>query len=336
MGKLAKREIETLELISLGYTNQEICDDLVIEMSTVKKYVQHIFKKLRAKDREAAVRHALRQNVIDGLSSHVPNNLYHSLSKFIGRQQELQQLDTLLLAPESRLITLLGMGGIGKTRLALQIAKGYALNHRLFRNGIFRIGLSTASTTTDLIQLIAKTIGLPIPESMIDEKALAHRLCGYLFDKKMLLIFENGERLVQANHLIQQILTTSPCIKIVATSQIKLDVYGEVILQLNGLSVSDQSQVDNLNAISPATELFIQAAQQHVCLPPSEQDYPTVGKICQQIQGHPLAIELAAAQLDALSLEQILSKLSNPLDLLSCTQLGRAARHQSMRAACAY
>ncbi|MEM9777952.1 MAG: LuxR C-terminal-related transcriptional regulator [Chloroflexota bacterium] len=331
MNKLTRRELETLQLIATGLTNQEICEELTIGISTVKKYVQHIFGHLDVGNRETAVRTALRRNLIERNTGQVKNNLHQPVTPCIGRDQELKLLDKLTCSPDSRLITILGMGGIGKSRLALEMARGYGLDRKRFTDGIFQLPLSADTPISKLITSIITIVNSQVP--LIGSEATGTaQLYHALADKKMLFVFENIEQLPAARNIIQQILITSPHVKIVTTSQSKLDVYGEHILPLKGLPCSSKDP----NKPSPAAELFYKATQQHICLHPTPNDAVIVNKICEAVSGHPLAIELAAAQLSALSLAQILSELKNPLNFLEARQLGRAQRHMSMRATCSY
>ncbi len=266
------------------------------------------------------------------------------LTTFIGRQRELSALPALLA--RRRLVTLTGVGGCGKTRLALQLA--YAARDS-FPAGAWFAGLAALDDPALVPQLVAKTLGLhPAPDQPLPEALL-----GFVAPRRLLLVLDNCEHLLPAcAHLAQQLLAHAPGLQILATSRAPLGLPGEQVYPLSGLAVpAQETRTPGLPltgapaaALEPpeALRLFVeraQAARPDFSLAPA--DAPAAAEICRQLDGLPLAIELASARTRLLSVQEIAARLdghpSAPphqrLDLLAAgPRPGVEARHHSLRA----
>ncbi len=235
-------------------------------------------------------------------------------TSFIGRKQELEQLSTLLTT-ECRLLTLTGIGGIGKTRLALEIA------HTLrdtFKDGVHFVALAPLTSGDLVMTAIAKTLGL----SLHNAAELNTQLLEHLRDKNLLLVLDNFEHLVTSATFASELLQHCPKLRLLVTSRERLNLAGEYIVSLSGLPLAKD-----------ALELFRQRA---VLAKPdfkiSNDDVKHVTTICQLLDGMPLGIELAASWVRVMTLRDIAVELESSLDLLSQNTRDAPERHQSLRA----
>src|SRR5512140_2237959 len=242
-----------------------------------------------------------------------PHNLPLRLSKFIGRERELAQLKPLLWS--SRLLTLTGFGGCGKTRLALQAA-GHLLD--AFSDGVWLVELAPISDPNLVPQVVATTLGLQdTAERSLDMVLIAH-----LQSREVLLVLDNCEHLIAAcAELAQQLVQRCPEVHILATSREALNIEGEIIWQVPPLTDAD------------ATQLFLDraaAVQSAVAL--TDGNAPAITRICQRLDGLPLAIELAAVRIKALSVEGLAARLDDDYTLLTSGSRTAPLRHQTLRA----
>lgn len=243
---------------------------------------------------------------------------------FIGRKQELAEARKLLT--DARLLTLTGPGGIGKTRLALRLAEEQADQ---FSDGVHFVSLAAIDRAGDLTQLVADAIEFPLSTDAAPDEQL-HR---YLRNKQLLLVMDNFEHLLDGAPLVSAILRAAPDVKVLATSRERLELQGEASLGVGGMSVPDTGQVDDPGS-QDAIELFRHSAGR--VLPefqPTPENLEQVVRICHLVQGMPLAIELAAAWLNTLTLPEIEGELRRSLDILSTEMRDVPERHRSLRAA---
>ncbi len=259
------------------------------------------------------------------------HNLPLTLSSFVGRNRELDQLDRLLAG--SRLLTLTGVGGTGKTRTALQLA---ARNLERFPDGAWLVDLSRVRDATLMAAEVAKALGMLSGAPSQESTALEEWLGECLVARRLLLVIDNCEHLVEAtSRLAHLLLSRAPDITILATSREMLGLPGEVVFPLPPLSLpgADVTRPEDL-AASDAVSLFCeraQAAQPGFGL--SDANAAAVAQICRRLDGIPLALELAAARLRVLGAQQVAQRLDQRFQLL--TDAGRSAvgRHQTLRAA---
>lgn len=254
-----------------------------------------------------------------------PNNLPTPPTAFVGRQSELDTLHTLLDSSDTRLVTILGAGGIGKTRLALEVA-----HTRLARypDGIFFVGLDPIEEPDLLLGAIADSIGLNFGGGDPQRELL-----DALRERNTLLLLDNFEHLSPAAPLLAAILAAAPHIQILVTSRERLRLQGEQLFELDGMRLPRVSaSVEDLAEL-PAAQLFIQRA--HRVQPDFELNAstaPHIARIVRQVDGLPLGIELAASWLEALSVEEIASEMARSLDFLETDLRDVPARHRSLRA----
>lgn len=252
------------------------------------------------------------------------NNLPAQATSFIGRETELALIDKYLADPTSRLLTIIGLGGIGKTRLALQAA---ATTTR-FRHGVCFIPLVSTSSTEFLVSTIADALDFPL-YGRGDPKA---QLLNYLNAKEMLLVMDNFEHLITGANLLVEILQRAPHLKILVTSRERLGLYEEWVLDLPGLPFpedEDLQQIENYSAI----QLFLQRAQQaRADFWLSFLEKPAVARICRLVEGLPLGIELAAAWTRTFSCQEIAAELEKNYNFLIAALQNIPPRHRSVQA----
>jgi predicted ATPase/class 3 adenylate cyclase len=274
-----------------------------------------------------------------------PNNLPTQLTTFIGRDSELEEAAGLLAT--TRLLTLTGPGGTGKTRLSLQLAARASDD---FPDGVFFVPLEPIRDPMLVAPRIANALGVaegttrPIGDSLAD----------WLRDKRLLFVLDNFEQVISAAPIVADLLRTAPDIKAIVTSRAALHVSGEQEYPVPGLPAppdpSQQSGFDRLNLggetkpIDPvalgqyaAVRLFIERA---VSVRPgftvTNQNAPAVAAISARLHGMPLAIELAAARIKLLSPEAILVRLDHQLDVLAAGARDLPPRQQTLRGAIAW
>lgn len=248
-------------------------------------------------------------------------NLPNFLTKFVGRKEEIEKLKQELPKPEVRLLTLLSQGGMGKTRLAVELAKGLS--------GQFSDGICFASfVSTPTPEQMLFTLGDALDYSFFGSDSAKDQLLRFLKDKEMLLILDNLEHLLEGTSFISDILLNSAKLKILTTSRESLNLQAERIYELKGLDFSGESQEE-----ADAIKLFVQAAQnKQPDFMLNEETARDVSKICQLVAGMPLALELSASWLRTLSLKSIVKELEKGIGLLQTTARDLPERHQSIRA----
>ena len=253
------------------------------------------------------------------------HNLPPQSTPFLGREKELAQLNRQLLAPTGRLLTIVGPGGAGKTRLLIEVTgRAVAQPSRLFLHGAVFIPLAGITQPDLLLTTIANALGL----SLQGHLSPLNQLTNYLANKELLLALDNFEQLRPAAHLLTAILKQAAEVKMIVTSRERLNVQGEWVLPLWGM---DYPAGTNLTALDyPAGQLFCQVAQR--LSPAFQADPPAIQQICQLVGGIPLALELAAAWTPLLNCQQIVQAIQDNLDFLVSPAGDTPSRHQSLRA----
>ena len=260
-----------------------------------------------------------------------PHNLPAQLTSFIGRQGEMAEIKGTLLraAPVTRLLTLSGPGGTGKTRLALQIAANLIDE---FPDGAWFVDLAPLSDPERVPGAVAAALGL----REVPWRPLGELLADYLRLKKLLLVLDNCEHLVEAcARIAQALLQAGAEVKILATSREPLAIPGEVVYRVPTLSLPDPQAPPAAEAISQseAVRLFAErAAAARPDFAVTDAIAPAIVQICTRLDGIPLAIELAAARLRALSVEQIADRIEDRFRLLTSGSRTSLPRQQTLRA----
>jgi predicted ATPase/DNA-binding winged helix-turn-helix (wHTH) protein len=254
-----------------------------------------------------------------------PTNLPQVLNSFVGRERELVEIKQLL--PGRRLLTLVGIGGIGKTRLALQVA-GEIMD--AYRDGVWLVELASINDPSLVPTSAAQVLG-------VHERTgtpLTHTLCSHLKSRNLLLILDNCEHLLDAcATLADAILRGASQLTIIATSREPLRVAGEQTYSVPTLSLPDLTASMEMAASSEAVQLFVERVQQQqpgfrMTLDRSS----AVAELCVHLDGIPLALELAAARTRSLSIEQINARLGDRFRLLTSGSRTALPRQQTLRA----
>ena len=244
------------------------------------------------------------------------HNLPASMTSFIGRESELAEIAVRLANADCSILTLVGEGGVGKSRLALQAAQSQV--HR-FLGGVWYIPLSSVKDIDSLFLSIASALKINMSD--------ADQIKQYLQDKNLLLLLDGMEHLTNDAVLtwLTDMLQSSPNIKLLITSQARLNIQAETLLEVHGLP--------NVDGSSPAFRLFIERARQlKADFNPKDDERSEILHLCDLVDGSPLALELAATWVRGLSVPDIVKEIERNLDILTTSQQDLPQRHRSMRA----
>ncbi len=278
----------------------------------------------------------LFQAVAPGLPANFPplttgvlpsHNLPTLSTAFVGRRAELAEVQNLLAEPETRLITLVGPGGIGKTRLSLRAAEAALA---AFPDGVFFIPLAAVETPEMIVSTMADVLKLVLYQQ--SAAAPFAQLTHYLHDKRMLLVLDNLEQALSGALLLADLVQQTQALKLLVTSRERLNVQGEWVLELRGLRCPETADVEEVTDYG-AVRLFIERAQRaNHAFAPDEAEMAAIVRICRLVEGMPLGLELAAAWTKLLSCREIADEIAVSLDFLSLALRDLPERHQSLRA----
>ena len=257
-----------------------------------------------------------------------PNNLPTQLTSFVGREKELADIQKLL--SDTHILTLIGPGGTGKTRISIQVASALL---DIYPDGLWLVELAPILDPLLVPRVTARIMGLRDEP----QRPVIDMLCDYLQEKKMLLILDNCEHLVDAcARMADRILHAAPDVRILASSREALGIGGEVTYRVPSLGLPDIGHLPSLESLSQyeAVKLFIDRAKSAVpTFAVTNDNAPAVAQICHRLDGIPLAIELAAAKIRVLGIEQIAKRLDDRFRLLTGGSRTALERHQTLRAA---
>jgi predicted ATPase/DNA-binding CsgD family transcriptional regulator/tetratricopeptide (TPR) repeat protein len=325
LNELTWREQEVLLLLAERKTNQEIASQLHLAESTVKDYVGKILAKLYVKNRRQAVEKAKELgflNTKEKIEEKPASNLPPETTPFIGRRATLNEIKGQF--ENTRLLTLSGPGGIGKTRLAIKAAEEI---FQEFKSGCFFVSLAPISSIEHLIQAIAEAIKFPIATHEDPQ----FQLLRYLRGRNLLLVMDNFEHLLDGTEIVNEILLAAPEVRILVTSRERLNLQTEINITIGGMVIPGKIEPETLLQYD-SIDLFIQSANKvRPRYQPSAEELRQIAHICQIVDGIPLAIELAAAWLQILSLDEIIRELEKGLDILSTEMRDAPERHRSIR-----
>ncbi len=253
-------------------------------------------------------------------------------SRLIDREQERAQAQALLQREDVGLVTLTGPGGVGKTRVAVQVAADLAPQ---FADGVAFISLAALKDSTLVVPTVARALGV----SQTGDGSLDERLLAYLRPRQMLLVLDNAEQLVSAAPLAAQALELAPRLKLLVTSREPLRVRDEQIVPVPPLALPDPAHIPDIAHLVqvPAVALFVERARE---VKPdfalTSENAATIVEICQRLDGLPLALELAAAPLSLLSPAALLARLERRLPLLTRGARDLPERQQTLRSTIAW
>src|SRR5215216_1569219 len=257
------------------------------------------------------------------------NNLSLQPTPLVGREKEVSEVRDLLRSEETRLLTLTGPGGIGKTRLALQAAADLLDD---FSDGAFLVPLATLTEAELFFSAVAETLGV----RETGEQSLDESLKDYLHERRLLLVLDNFEQVLGAAPAVTQLLAAAPGLKVLATSRAPLGLYGEHEFPVPPLTLPDLKRPPPLERLTQyeAVGLFVERAR---AVKPdfsiTNESAPAVAEICVRLDGLPLAIELAAARIKMLPPKAMLPRLSSRLKLLTGGARDLPVRQRTLRGA---
>jgi predicted ATPase/DNA-binding CsgD family transcriptional regulator len=308
--RLTRRAREVAELVALGLTNREIAKRLFLSDRTVEWHIEQILNKLGFNSRSQIAAWVARSEASSAGREPAPRprgNLPAQITSFVGRDRELRNLLDLVTA--NRLVTVIGPGGTGKTRLALRLAEELESD---FPDGVWLCDLAPVAQPVLVADAVAQALEV--------RRAARHRLGAvreYLKDRSVLLVIDNCEHLLSAAaETIQDLLAACPGVRVLATSRPPLGLIGEAICRLDPLPDDDAMQLFKDRAQAAVPNLDLDAAQDDI-----------VAAICRRLDGVPLAIELVVPRLRVQSPTELAAALLDP-----AWQASSSDRHGSLYA----
>jgi predicted ATPase/class 3 adenylate cyclase len=317
-------------IAAVGHGGQVLLSEAThgLVQAPVRDLGPHRLKDLTAPER-------IYQLEVEGLRSDFPllktldagiTNLPSPRTSFVGRRVELDEIDRRLEDPECRLLTLVGPGGAGKTRLALEAA---ARRLESYAHGVHFVPLASVPEPDFLASAVADALQFPIDAAHSGLSA-QDQLLDYLSERSTLLVLDNFEHLVEGAGLVNRVIERAPQVEILTTSRERLNLQSEWVLDVDGLAVSGNGN----GGPDGAVRLFLERARQvepGFELGDAEQAH--VARICRLVDGMPLGIELAAAWVSVLSCGEIADEIERTIGFLETSMRDVPERHRSLRAA---
>lgn len=250
-------------------------------------------------------------------------NIPAQVTPFIGREDELQSLTRLLSDPGVRLVSIVGVGGMGKTRLSIAAAELQASN---FRDGVFFVPLAPLDNDSYIVSTIAERIGFTFGGG--DQRM---ELLNYLREKELLLVLDNFEHLITGVTIVSDILQTAPAVKLLVTSRERLRLQSEHIFDIDGMAVPQETTSEAIQRYA-SVQLFAQSARRILAdFNINDENAACVARISHLVQGMPLGLELAAGWLESLTIKEIAEEIEHNLDFLETDLRDVPERHRSLR-----
>lgn len=252
-----------------------------------------------------------------------PHNLPVQPTPFVGRRRELREIERLVLDPDRRLLTLLGYGGAGKTRTALQAAAN-TVEH--FRHGAWFVPLEESEGRGSMVAEMAGSLSVPVSRGVPVED----RLSSFLANRKTLLVLDNFDHLTDHAGLVSDLLAAAPGLCVIATSRARLRIREETVYDLSGMSFPEDASTPLEGC--DATELFLASADR--ALPgfsPNAADRRAIAEICRTLEGLPLAIELAASWVRTIPCPDLAGEIGSSMGILEGTSADLPIRQRSMQ-----
>ncbi|MBC7805836.1 MAG: tetratricopeptide repeat protein [Akkermansiaceae bacterium] len=314
--------------IILSLSAEELCRDALDDATTIRPLGSHRLKDLSRPEQLFQICHPDLPDLFAPIRSlaATPNNLPEQLTSFIGREAEIARVRELLSA--ARLVTLVGTGGCGKTRLSLQVAADVL---ERYPDGVYFAELAPVADGTRIAQVVAGAVGVREEGGTSITDTLTHAM----HDCKTLLILDNCEHLVaDCARLADTLLRACPRLTILASSREPLAIHGETVCRVPNLSLPEPGVTATAQTVSQyeAVRLFVERAS--AVLPSfavTNQSASAVAQICYRLDGIPLAIELAAARVRTLSVNEIAPRLSDRFHLLTGGSRTALRRQQTLR-----
>jgi predicted ATPase/DNA-binding CsgD family transcriptional regulator len=332
---LTEREQEVLELLAQGKTNRELADALVLSINTIKWHNRQIYSKLNVNNREQAAKRAYQLGLIEQeeARSLPDNNLSAAAAELVGRQAELAEIDGLVVSADVRLLTITGVGGVGKTRLAWGVA-ARQLEKRpgLFTDGVYVLSLSSLDEPEQLPAAIANVMNFPLDDLTRKSRPAWHQLADHLEAKKILLVLDNFEHLLEGATGVGELVRRTANMQLLITSRERLRLRAEHVFPLQGFTGGGWRETGTIME-APFVKLFLRRAQR-IC-PDFElmpEELGALARLQKITRGLPLAVELAASWVEILPLEAIVAEIQQDIDFLRTNLRDMPARQQSIRA----
>ncbi|MGI9603155.1 MAG: ATP-binding protein, partial [Acidimicrobiales bacterium] len=318
-------------VMSLGHGGQVLLTDstaALVDESALIDMGRHQLKGLARPRQIHQLVIAGRPDEFPPLRSGVdrPTNVPAAVDAFVGRTEERTQIDRLL--DEHRVVTLVGAGGAGKTRLAIEVARP-----KVHEDGVWFVDLSTLGPGSAIEGAVADVVQLVESPG----RALLDQLVDHLRRRQVLLVLDNCEHVVESvAEFVDMVLARGPDVQVLATSRERLEVHGEVVVSLGPLPVPDASD-DRTTVVETAAMQLLAARAAEVLggRDVIDEDPESAAAVCRLVDGLPLAIELAAARLRTLSLAELAERLGGKLSVLKSAR-GRLERHRTLETVIAW